>query len=185
MADVAGPRIQPVMAPGHEERELLDKTLATPDGAPLNIFATLAHHPHLLKRFNALGGLFLAHGNLPPRDRELVILRVAWRTRSVYEFGQHTLIGRRCSLGDAEIAAVTRPPAEGEWAEEDRALLEFVDELIDTDAAGDDAWRAMAARWTQRQLLELVMLVGFYRMVAVFLNTVRVQPESDLPGWPG
>src|SRR5690348_4898614 len=77
--DTDQPRIPPRQAPFPDDvQETLGSTLSTPGGAPLNIFATLAHHPRLLKRFNVLGGLFLSRGLLPPRDREIVILRVGW-----------------------------------------------------------------------------------------------------------
>src|SRR5262249_38132885 len=88
------PRIAPLTDPTPEVKELLDKTKIR-EGPVLNIFATMAHHPRLLKRLNVLGGLFLGRGLLPARERELVILRTAWRTGCVYEFGQHTLLGRR------------------------------------------------------------------------------------------
>src|SRR2546423_12722776 len=107
---MTAPRIPPVTDPSPEVVELLGKT-AISDGPPLNIFATLAHHPRLLKRFNVLGGLFLGRGLLPARERELVILRTGWRTRCEYEFGQHTVLGRRAGLDDDEIRRVTREGA--------------------------------------------------------------------------
>ena len=55
------PRIAPLVDPSPEVDELLDKTKVR-QGPPLNIFATMAHHPRLLKRFNVLGGLFLLAG---------------------------------------------------------------------------------------------------------------------------
>lgn len=178
------PRIPPVTQLTAEQRDLLAKTIASPEGKPLNIFATMAHHPLLLKRFNILGGLFLAHGELPARERELVILRVAWGTRSVYEFGQHTLIGQRNGLSETEIASLADTLGDGDWAERDRALLEFVDELLAHETVSDERWSSVAIRWTDQQMLELVMLIGFYRMVAGFLNSVGVEPEQWLPLWP-
>lgn len=178
------PRIAPVQEYTEEQRELLAKTLISPAGRPLNIFATLAHHPRLLNRFNALGGLFLSKGLLPPRERELVILRVAYRTRSVYEFGQHTVIGRAAGLTDQEIERIVGPLDDPAWASPDRALLAFTDELIESDRVSDAIWSAVAERWDEPRLLELIMLVGFYRMVAGFLNGVGVEPEAGLPGWP-
>jgi alkylhydroperoxidase family enzyme len=81
------PRIKPLAHHPEDLAALLAKTLAAPSGEPYNLFTTLAHHPKLLSRFNALGGLFMAHNELPTRDREIVILRVAARTRCAYEWG--------------------------------------------------------------------------------------------------
>lgn len=177
------PRIAPVDEPDDEQAALLAKTLLD-DGEPLRIFATLARHPRLLKRFNVLGGFFLAHGRLPARERELAILRVAWHTNSGYEFGQHVLIGERSGLTDGEIWQVTQRELPGPWAPSDAAILEGVDQLLESCDVDDVAWEAMASWMDSAQLLELVCLVGFYRMVSGLLRAVRVEPEDELPGWP-
>ena len=96
------PRIAPIDLDDVTDEELR-ATLAgalTHDGRPLNIFGALGQHPKLLKRFNLLGGFLLNKGLLPERERELVILRIGWNARAEYEFGQHTVIGRRCGLTD-------------------------------------------------------------------------------------
>jgi 4-carboxymuconolactone decarboxylase len=178
------PRIPPVEDPDEATSQTLARTLVGTSGRPLAIFRTMAHHPRLLKRFNVLGGLFMAHGELPVRERELVVLRVAWRSRSHYEWGQHVLIARQAGIDDAAIAAVAELGS-ALWTGAERDLFRFVDELLDTADAGDETWDAQRARWTDAQLIELVTLVGFYRMTAGFLNVFGVQPEAQLPGWPG
>ena len=179
-------RLAPVDPAGlvsSELAEVLAKT-AIRDGEPLNIFRTLAHQPTLLKRFNALGGAFLAHGLLPARERELVILRVGWNCRSVYEFGQHTLIGREAGLSDAEIGALATTRAVGAWSADDEVLIALADEICADDCAGDATFAALRPRWSEAEIVELVALVGFYRMVSGLLNTLGVEPEEGLPGWP-
>lgn len=181
---VGSARIAPVTEPDQELAAALAKTLSDARGVPLNIFATLAHHPRLLKRSNVLGGMFLAHGELAARDRELAVLRIAWRTRSEYEWGQHVLIGTRAGLTSAEITALTASIAEAEWSSRDIVLLSFVDEILKQADVTEETWQAARRFWSDVQLIELTMLVGFYRMIAGFLNTVRVEREDDLPGWP-
>jgi 4-carboxymuconolactone decarboxylase len=178
------PNIPPVTTFDDEQWEILSKTLLDDQGRPLNVFATLAHHPRLLKRFNALGGLFLAKGMLPARERELVILRVAARTRSEYEFGQHTVIGRRTGLADAEIAALD-DGGDG-LRNDDRLLVRFTDELIDADKVSAATWTAVADAfaWDTAQMIELTLVVGFYRMLAGFLNSAGVEREPGVPGFP-
>ena len=175
--------LDPEPLAGSELADVLAKTLVR-DGEPLNIFQALAHQPTLLKRFNALGGAFLVHGLLPAREREIVILRVGWNCRSVYEFGQHTLIGRDAGLSEAEIAALATTRATGPWSADDEALIALADEICGDDCAGDATFAALRRRWTDAELVELVILVGFYRMVSAFLNTMGVEPEDGLPGWP-
>lgn len=179
----AVPRIPPVVDPPPEVAEILSKTLVS-DGTPLRIFSTLAHHPSLLKRFNVLGGLFLAKGVLDPKLRELVILRTAWRTRCRYEFGQHVVIGRQVGLTAEDLRNVCREEGDPNWAPAVRVAIIFADELLAMDDVTDDTWAAVQSTLDEAALLELCCLVGFYRMTAGMLNTMRVQPEPGLPGWP-
>lgn len=164
-------------------RETLAKTLADPEGQPLNIFLTLAQHPRLLKRFNILAGTFLAHGRLDPRERELVVLRTAWRTGCSYEWGQHVLIARDAGVAPEELERVAQEPLEG-WGDRERTLLQFADELLADVDVSDPTWDAAAAFLDEQQLIELVMLVGLYRMVSGFLNSVGVPREEHLPPLP-
>ncbi|HKF77427.1 MAG TPA: carboxymuconolactone decarboxylase family protein [Candidatus Dormibacteraeota bacterium] len=175
------PRIAPLTDPGPEVQEILDKTQVRP-GPPLNIFATMAHHPRLLKRFNVLGGLFLGRGLVPEREREVVILRTGWRARCEYEFGQHTVIGRRAGLTDAEIRRLAG--GAGAWTDDDALLVRLADEIYDTRDVSDELWAALSRRWTPAELIELVTLAGFYGMVSAFLNSARVQLDDGVPGWP-
>ena len=177
-------RLRPVQNPSDEVQAIIAKGLTRPDGKPLNIFGTLAHHPALLKRFNVLGGLFLSKGTLPEREREIVILRVGWNCRAVYEFGQHTIIAKRVGLSEAEIAALVRKPDSYAWRAADAVLIAMADELCADDCVSDKTWQDLAARWDEAQLAELVMVAGFYRMVSGFLNSTGVQLDPDTPGWP-
>lgn len=178
------PRIAPLAEPGPELDELLGKTMLAPNGRPINIFGTLAHHPKLLKRFNVLGGFFLNTGLLPAREREVVILRVGHNCRAVYEFGQHTVIGRRVGLTDEEISALTKAPSAHAWSADDVALIALADDLCADDCVSDATWAALRGRWSDAEMLELVMVAGMYRMVSGFLNSLGVQLDEGVPGWP-
>lgn len=174
-------RVPLVTDPSPEVREILARVTVR-EGPPANIFLAMAHHPRLLKRFNVLGGLFLGRGLLPERERELVILRTAWRCRSEYEFGQHTLFARRAGLADEEIARATREGAV--WPEPDAALIRLADEIHERRAVSDELWAELGRRWSVPEMIELVMLAGFYGMVAGFLNTAQVPLDAGVPGWP-
>ncbi|MEM9513952.1 MAG: carboxymuconolactone decarboxylase family protein [Actinomycetota bacterium] len=181
------PRIEPIdpdtVAADSELADLFAQSL-THDGRPLNIFGVLAHHPKMLKRFNLLGGQILNRGLLPPRERELVILRVGANARAVYEFGQHTIIGRDAGLTDDEIRAVAGDPAHADWSDDDRALIALVDDLCADDCVSDSTWAALTPRWNDAELVELLIVAGFYRMVSGFLNSAGVQLDPGVPGWP-
>jgi 4-carboxymuconolactone decarboxylase len=176
------PRVPIITDPSPEVREILQGSL-TIDGTPLNIFGVLSHHPKLLKRFNLFGGLLLNKGQVPAREREIVILRVGWNARAVYEFGQHTLIGRDAGLTDTEIAAICGV-GDHDWAPGDHLLLTMADELCEDDCVSDDTFAALAERWNEAELIELVVCAGFYRLVSGFLNSFGVPLDEGVPGWP-
>lgn len=181
-AHESAPRVTPVENAGPEVAELLAKTMSGDDGRPLAIFRTMARHPRMMKRFNVLGGFFLGRGELPARDRELVILYTAWRSGCEYEWAQHVLIGRKAGLTEDEIGRVVRPGAE--WPEREALLFRATDEILERADLSDATWAGLAAHFDEKQLVELVTLVGFYRMTAGFLNATGVQKEAELPGWP-
>ena len=102
----------------------------TPGGEtePLNIFTTLARHPALVRRWLPFGTVMLT-GALPPRDRELLILRTAWNCRSAYEWGQHVRIGLAAGVTQDEIDRVPPGPGAPGWSPLDAALHGAADEL--------------------------------------------------------
>lgn len=150
------------------------------DGPVLNIFRTVAHHPKLLKRWLVFGAHVLAKSTLPPRDRELLVLRVGWRCRSPYEWGQHVLIGRQTGLTDAEIARVAAGPDDPGWDPFDAALLRAADELHDDACVTDATWEVLAGRYDARQMLDLIFLVGQYHTVAMAVNSAGVARDDGL-----
>jgi AhpD family alkylhydroperoxidase len=173
------PRIEPVRAPDEEQREALSKTLQAPDGTPVNVFATLAHQPQLMRRVNALGGYFMAHGQIGLRERELAILRVGAFCDCDYEIGQHRWIAARAGLSAAEVAAALRGAGAHDWPPADAALLAFVDELLESGTITDATWASLED-WGDAGRTELLVLVGFYRMLAGVLNAVGVELDPSV-----
>jgi alkylhydroperoxidase family enzyme len=168
-----------------ETRELLVRgDPGTAPGRVLNIFATLAHHPKLLKRWLVFGSHVLAKSTLAPRERELVILRVGWLCRSEYEWGQHVLIGRQAGLTDAEIARIAEGPGAPGWSPLERALLRATDELHADFFIQDPTWKALSEHLSVEQRIDLVFAVGQYTLVSMALNTFGVQLDPGIEGFP-
>jgi alkylhydroperoxidase family enzyme len=173
-------RIPPLSTDNEASADLFGNVLKH-DGRVLNAASTLAHHPRLLKRFTVFAGLFLTHSVLPERDRELITLRCAHRFESEYYFGHHVILAADVLTPD-EIARTVR--SNEEWSGFDRRLLDAVDELADSADLSDETWSDLSAHYDDPQLLDLVMLVGFYRMTCLYVNTIRVEREPGVPGWP-
>jgi alkylhydroperoxidase family enzyme len=181
----AAPRLAPIdptTAPDDIAEFLATATDGT--GGAMNIFATLANHPGLLRRYLPFGGKLLNGGVLDDRTRELVILRTGWNCRSEYEWGQHARIGREAGLTDAEIVRVTVGPDADGWSPDERLVLTAADELCTTHTIGDATWAALAERFDPKHLVELTMLVGHYVMIAGMLNALGVQREAGVEGFP-
>jgi 4-carboxymuconolactone decarboxylase len=174
------PRIEPVREPDAEQRALLASTLSRADGAPLNLFATLAHAPRLARRVSALGGYFAVHAAIAARDRELVVLRTAARVESDYEIAHHRVIGAAAGLTAEEIDAAADPALPHAWAPADRALLDLADELIHEHRISDATWSALADR-EEAERIELVVLAGTYALLGGVLNGLRVELDPSPP----
>jgi alkylhydroperoxidase family enzyme len=173
------PRLQPLPRDQWD-----DETRTLLGDSALNIFATFAHHPKLMKRWLVFGNHVLAKSTLPARDRELVVLRSGWNCRAPYEWGQHVVIARSIGITDDEITRVSvGPDAEG-WSEDDAVLLRAADELHADQTLTDATYAALAARYDVQNLLDLVFTVGQYHLVSMALNAFRVDREDDVTGVP-
>lgn len=141
---------------------------------PSNSISFLLNHPDLTRAFLTLSTHLAAKSTLPPRLRELAILRVAWRRRCRYEWAQHVLAAQRKGVTDKEIAEVR--------AGADTLLNRAVDEL-DRDSRLSDATYAELARQEgldDRQMMDLVFTVGGYGTLAMAFNTFEVELDDGL-----
>jgi alkylhydroperoxidase family enzyme len=176
------PRIAPLEPPfDAKTQELLAKI--NPPGAPniLALFRVLATHPALVERAKVWGSLFLgANALLALRDREVVIDRVCARCGAEYEWGVHVAaFADAAGFSAAEVAAIAQPAADITLLPaRDQLLVRLVDELHGTATVSDALWEALAAVWTPPQLIELLMLAGWYRAISYVCNAARVPLED-------
>ncbi len=182
------PRIIPVAPPyTPETAELLAKWMP-PGGAvePLLLFRTLAVHHELASRMRPLGAGILGHPTLAPRERELLILRTCARAGAEYEWGVHA-VAFATPLGLTEeqlTATVLSPPNDPVWAAGDASLIAAADALFDTATIDDPLWRELSARLDADQLIELVVVAGWYRLISYVLNAARVELEPWAARFP-
>lgn len=127
---------------------------------------------------------FVDNYTIPLRDKELLILRTAWLSRGDYIWGRHNLIGQGAGLTEAQIARVTAGPDADGWEDFDRALLRAADELHTSRFISRPTWDALAERYSEEQLREVVLIVGNYTQLAMFQNTLGALLEPDVEGLP-
>jgi 4-carboxymuconolactone decarboxylase len=145
----------------------------------LNIVTTLARHPRLAAACSSLGGMLLFEGELPSLYRELVILRTACRTGCGYLREHHVALGLAAGLSGAEIAALSAELGDFPWSAADLPVLQAVDELLDTCAVSDQVWGTLAGQLGEVHLIELVVLTGYYRLIAMTVNSLRIPLEDS------
>jgi 4-carboxymuconolactone decarboxylase len=162
-----------------EAREILE-SFARGDQIP-NIFATLAHHPKLLKRWRVFASHVLGKSTLPEREREILILRIGWRARAPYEFSAHVRIGKRAGLTAEDIERIKQGPDAPGLDPFDAALLRAVDELDAHTCMSDATWKTLSERFDTQQMIDVLFTVGEYKMVSMTLNSLGVQPEQLAP----
>jgi len=177
------PRLEPLPEESwdDETRELLERLQV--DGRIFNIFRTLAANPKLLKQWLVFGNYILYKSTLPPRDRELLILRTGWLCQAEYEWGQHAVIGERAGLTQDEINRVKKGPDAPGWSEHDATLLRAADELYAQAFISNAVWNTLAASYNTQQLLDLIFTVGQYNLVSMALNTLGVQLDEGIAGF--
>ncbi|MFF0492043.1 carboxymuconolactone decarboxylase family protein [Nocardia sp. NPDC004068] len=185
------PRLTPLAAEHWDERareslrgkvSLADRYLSGAPDAPRmpNVLGVLGHHAELAGAWLSYNGALLERSALDPRHRELVILRVAWRTRSAYEWAQHALIGSRAGLTDERIEAVAHGPDAPVWSPLERVLLTAVDQLLDRHGLDDGTWAELVRHFDPRRTLELLFVAGSYLCLALVFNSVGLQLDPDM-----
>ena len=190
MTDFATPRLTPLPVEKWDERartmlrghvKAADRYLSSePDTPPMpNILGLLAHHTELAAAWLAYNGLLLENPSIDPLDRELVILRVAWRSGSDYEWAQHVRIAGSLGLGETEIECVRLGPDAPSWSSLQRSLLTAVDQLLDRNRVDDITWAELANHFDERQLIELLFVIGSYLCLAMVFNSVDLKPDLE------
>jgi len=178
------PRVLPVQEGEWtpEQRVVLEKL--EPRRRSFNVYKTLARHPRLAERFIATIRYILSESTLPPRDRELLILRIGWLCRAEYEWSRHSTLARQVGLTDGEIDRIAEGPAAEGWSGFEATLLRAVDELYEDAFISDATWERLAERYSEKQLMDLVFTVGQYNLVSMALNTFGVQLDEEPSGFP-
>ena len=191
MTATGAPRLAPLPPDkwDAEAREMLrgrvglaDRYLSgAPDAPPMpNVLGILGHHIELGSAWLAYNGALLERPAIEPRHRELVILRVAWRSRAVYEWTQHARLALDCGLTAAQVEAVARGPEDPVWSSVERLLLSATDQLLDGYRVEDETWAGLASHFDARQLIEVLFVAGSYLCLALVFNSVGLQPDSDM-----
>jgi alkylhydroperoxidase family enzyme len=155
-----------------------------PGMPPLKLFSSMAHNPRVLQRFLA-GGL-LDRGSIGLRERELLILRTTAICGAEYEWGVHVAgYNGKADFTPQQLADTCAANTDASlWSDEEQALLALADSLHGSSTVDDELWRRLSEHYRDEQLIECLLLVGFYHAVSFMVNGLRVELEAFAPRFP-
>lgn len=185
VTETVSPRIDPLEPPYDSVVEAQLEKMMPAGAPPIALFRTFVHNLPMAEAMRSWGAYELGRSlSLSMRDREIVIDRTCARCGCEYEWGVHVaFFAERAGLDADQIASLTIGSAEDEcWDDErDRLLIRAVDALHDTADIGDSLWRALRADLSSANLLDLLLLCGWYHAISFVARAVRVPLEAGAP----
>lgn len=177
-------RIAPLNAPYAPDVQTSFDAIMPPGADPLVLFRTLATSDRAWRKFRA--GSLLDKGPLSLREREIVIDRTCARAGCEYEWGVHAAIfAGAAGLTPEQLEATVHGPADAAcWTPAEQALLATADALHERATLDDAEWAALRACFDEAQILEVLLLCGFYRTVAYIANGLALPPEPGAARFP-
>jgi len=155
---------------------------------PLLLTRVLQRHPALADRVRHLGEGLYVDGRLDARTRTIAILRTCGAVGSAYEWGgQAAFWGPLTGVSPEEADALTSDADRADeptWSALDRAVIESVDELERDGTLGGPAWSTLREHLDDEQIIELVIVHGWYRMIATTCNALDLGIEDWMRPWP-
>jgi 4-carboxymuconolactone decarboxylase len=147
----------------------------------LNLYRVLAHSPQVGRGFLRMGNAILFKGDLSPTLRELAILRVGNLTQANYEWTQHVAIAKRVGVPQTQIDGISGWVDSREFDERERAVLRYTDEVTQNVRASEAAFQALRRFLSEKEAVELTVVIGYYNMVSRILESLQVELEEDGP----
>ncbi len=145
----------------------------------LNLFKVMANSPVVGRDFLRLGNSILFKGSVEPRLRELAILRVGNLAKAIYEWTQHVPMARQAGLTKEQIDAIPNWNGSNLFSEQERAVLQYTDEVAETIRVSDDTFQGIKKFLTEEQIVELTTTIGYYGMVSRILEALQVELEDS------
>ncbi len=149
------------------------------DWSNMNFCRVIVQHPEMYKVFLPYIETLIAGSSLPPRDREILVLRALAVADDVYETLHHETIARNADISDAEIKAAQGDGNNEVLSDFDRLLMRAVDELMSKQNISDITWAGLSERYTDKQVIEVVFLVGCYTVMAMLTNSFGIPIEEN------
>ena len=145
----------------------------------LNLFKVMSHSPEVGSQFLRLGNAILLKGKLPPKLRELAILRVGNLCEANYEWTQHVRIALRVGIRSSQIDALPYWRNSSEFDEQEKALLHYTDEVTLNVRVNDDTFGALKKFFNEEAIVEMTAVIAYYGMVCRMLESLQIELEQE------
>jgi alkylhydroperoxidase family enzyme len=165
---------------------LPDATRAALARAPINVVRMMAGTSDaVFEGFNKFPGAFYGPASsLPAALREIAILRVGYMSHAPYETFQHEPSGKLAGLTDNQIEAIKHGGEHPDTLDPtQQAVLTFTEDVVKNVRAGDASLAAVRKHLSDKQVLDLTLLIGLYMMVSRFLETAGVELDDKTLDW--
>ncbi|MFC4907033.1 carboxymuconolactone decarboxylase family protein [Actinomadura gamaensis] len=183
--DAMATRIPPLSAPYPEQAAAVLRRMMPGGEEPIALFRTYARNVPLAEALHGWGSYQLSRRlSLGLRDREILIDRTCARCGCEYEWGVHIArFAGRAALTSQQISSLTHgSSADPCWTDErDRLLLDAADALHDDRDIGDALWARLSGHFGPEQILDLLMLCGWYHAISITARATRLAPEPGAP----
>ncbi|MFW9876019.1 MAG: carboxymuconolactone decarboxylase family protein [Candidatus Thorarchaeota archaeon] len=144
-----------------------------------NLRSTLMRHKDLFLRWGLFANQVFTRSDIPPREKEIIILRTAWLCQSEYEWEHHKKGSLRAGFFSEDVINRIKRGSEMEgWDSFDATLIRAVDELYAENCISDSTWQILSERYKTNQILEILFIVGYYNLLALVMNSLGAQVES-------
>ncbi len=182
---VAQPRLKPVPASEWTDAHRAALGTRARGDETANVFSTCLRNVELCRNWMGFTDYILSERiSITQRDREMVILRTGYLSRSDYEWSAHAALGLRVGLTQEEVTRITRGPDAPGWSAADAALLRAADELHKDQHISDATWAKLRERFDEKQMMDIIFTAGQYTLVSMFLNSAGVQLQTGQTGIP-
>jgi len=151
----------------------------------INLYRVVGHSPHVARNFIKLGNSLIGRTELSPKLRELTVMRVAKLCHGEYEWTQHTPVALEVGVSQKELDAIDSWKESGSFTEEERAVLQYVDEVEKNVKVRDETFAALRQYLDERSIVELTLAVGWWGMLARLLVPLEVEVDEQSAGSAG
>jgi 4-carboxymuconolactone decarboxylase len=163
-----------------ELSELITRIRSGRGGRLLNIYRMMLHSPALAGAWFDLNSAVRYQTEVDGQSRELAVMRVAILNRVDYILRAHgPAYALKEGLTRAQVEGIADWSSSTLFSQKQRALLAYVDAMTRDIEVPDPVFAQLGSHYSERQMIELTMLIGAYNMHTRVLKALKIDPEPS------